>query len=263
MGNIIYLRLITKTIYDSAFKKALMIIEVILAIITVAFVLLSIESHPTLAIILGVLYVLFSIIYHRRQDLKDKTSKNEGVFKSNSHIPSIKHEILSIIDRLFLTKFAKPPILELGDSGTFFHWKGAVEGPMFTIFGDSCIKISKERGVLKISTKITGRDGLVAEIENNEWKVNPQELFDRNYNKTALEVRDKDGDIVLQTRLFNDRIQFQGKFYDRNGNGVAIGGRKDMGGGIIERTGLAHPSLEYVIEPIFKYPSSLHFGCLK
>ena len=42
MGNIIYLRLITKTIYDSAFKKALMIIEVMLAIITVALGLLSI-----------------------------------------------------------------------------------------------------------------------------------------------------------------------------------------------------------------------------
>lgn len=58
-----------------------------------------------------------------------------------------------------------------------------------------------------MSLVIRDRSGrLVAEIVNNEWKVNPQNAWDRNYSADALEVRDPTGDIVLQVKALADRI---------------------------------------------------------
>jgi len=150
---------------------------------------------------------------------------------------------------LYSTKdrFGAYPYMEIGDSGTAFKWSGPNGKPFFKIFEDSDLTISQDGGQVKISTNIRGRDGSIAVLENNEWIINPSQMFDRNYNKNMLEVRDSNRDVVLQVRLLNDRIQFQGKFYDEYGNGVAIASRKELGGGVIEFTGLNHPTITSVI----------------
>ncbi len=78
----------------------------------------------------------------------------------------------------------------------------------------------------------------------------------------ALEVKDPTGDIVLQVKLLADRVQFQAKIYDSNGVRWGIGKKSgpEGRGGVIEKTGSAHPSLTLKIEHIFKYPSDLHLG---
>jgi hypothetical protein len=81
--------------------------------------------------------------------------------------------------------------------------------------------------------------------------------FDRNYNKSALEVKDKYGDIVLQILLLSDRIRLEGKFYNETGEGVALIGRKD---GVILNIKHNYSKFDYDLVPIFKYPSNLHFG---
>ena len=149
------------------------------------------------------------------------------------------------------------PKLEFGDSGSMIVWVGPTDKPIFNIGGDPLtIEIAGEQ--LIVSATIRNKDGqIVAEIIQNEWKVNPQNSWDRNYTKNALEVRDPSGDIVLQVRLVEDRVQFQAKMYASNKTGIAF--VKGPGGGYIERSTPERP-FRSIISPIFKYPSDIHFG---
>ncbi|MBI5376373.1 MAG: hypothetical protein HZA77_13150 [Candidatus Schekmanbacteria bacterium] len=151
--------------------------------------------------------------------------------------------------------------LELGDSGAILAFSGQQGAPLFKIFGDNALTIISDKGTLKVSTTIRNRKGtIVAELINNEWKVNKNNTFDRNYSKNAIEVKDDSGDIVLQVKVLEDRIQFQGKFYDGQGNGVGIGKAPSGQGGIIVRCAPNDPGLDLKIEPMFKYPSDNHIG---
>jgi hypothetical protein len=185
----------------------------------------------------------------QQQEKQEMVSAYTGVLRPESTI------LLSTKDSV-----SAFPYMEIGDSGVAFTWSGPSGQPFFKIFEDTVLTILEDNGQIKISCKITGQGGLVAEIENNEWRVRPSQAWDRNYNKNALEVRDNNGDIVLQAYLLNDRIQFQGKFYDNHGNGVALVGRNEWGASVIEFTGVDHPKLESSIEPIFMNNSDLHFG---
>ncbi len=78
-------------------------------------------------------------------------------------------------------------------------------------------------GRVNFTMLIRDADGsAVAEIIDNEWHVNPGRGFDRNYSDDALEVRDGTGDVILQVRALPDRIQLQGRLYDRTGHGMAF-----------------------------------------
>ncbi|NCO67705.1 MAG: hypothetical protein COY75_01380 [Nitrospirae bacterium CG_4_10_14_0_8_um_filter_41_23] len=162
---------------------------------------------------------------------------------------------------LLSTRENAVPKMELGDGGTIFAFTGPQGQPLFKIFDDNALIIIIDDGQVKVSTIIRNKAGTaVAELINNEWKVNKNNTFDRNYSKDAIEVKDNTGDIVLQVKVLDDRIQFQGKFYDSNGKGVALGKHESGKGGIIEMTGTRHPQLEMKIEPIFQYPSDNHLG---
>jgi len=155
------------------------------------------------------------------------------------------------------------PQLEFGDSGSILKFTGQEGSPLFRIAEDNDIIIETEGGQVRVSTKIRDKKGqLVAEILKNEWKVNPDKSWDRNYSEDALEVKDPTGDIILQVRLVKDRVQFQAKLHDANGRGIGFGKMKgpDGWGGAIELTGPNHPKLTLKIEPIFKYPSEFHLG---
>ena len=164
------------------------------------------------------------------------------------------------------------PKLEMGDSGSMFMFAGPQGQPLFQIFDDGHLTIEirqnriTKRGRLLVSTQVrNAQGGLIAEMVRNEWQVNPAASFDRNYRRDAIEVKDATGDVILQARLVGDRVQFQAKFRDANGQGVAIGKGVDQNGvvgGIIEITGHAHPQLLMHIQPMFRYPSSRYFGKL-
>lgn len=155
------------------------------------------------------------------------------------------------------------PKVEFGNSGAMLIFTGPEGSPLFTFGRDTKLTIVRDQGRVKISLAIRDKTGrLVAELLKNEWKVNPQNSWDRNYTADALEVRDPSGDVILQVKALADRIQLQAKFYDENGRGFAFGkvpGPQGWGGGL-EFTGPAHPQLQMKIDPIFRYPSQSHFG---
>lgn len=141
---------------------------------------------------------------------------------------------------------------------------------------------------MKISTKIRDSDGqVIAEIIGNEWKLKKEALWDRNYNTKALEVKNGEGDVILQVLMKEDCVQFAAKMYGRDGKGFAIGstgftkediarhkegklriiagkdGPKEVKAGdtvgVMETRPPGCP-LELHIEPLFKYPSDSHLG---
>ena len=171
-------------------------------------------------------------------------------------------------------------------------WQGPQGEALIRLFDDNELIIWVENDRLKVSTQIRDSHGeLVAEIIGNEWKLRKDNLWDRNYGKNALEVRDANGDVILQVVLKEDYVQFAAKMYSPNGAGFGIGstnftqedirkqkeeslgivaaadGPKEVKVGdvigVLEVCPPGH-SLKLVIEPIFQYPSDLHLGeCIR
>lgn len=155
--------------------------------------------------------------------------------------------------------------MEFGDSNAMLTFAGPAGESLFRFFDDSELTIEQQGSKLLVSTKIRDKSskGLVAELFRNEWKVYPT-AWDRNYTNDALEVRNADGDVVLQIRLLPDRIQLQGEWWGPDGRGVRIAKCTDskdgsIGGCLVVMTPQYHPK-EPVIQPIFEYPSELHLG---
>ena len=192
--------------------------------------------------------------YHfgqKAQKEKDAKSTYSGVLKPARKV------LLSAQTKVF-------PEMEFGDSGTVFVFAGPQGMPLLKFAEDNHLTITTDKDGIKVSTIIRDiRGKVVAELIENEWKVNPNDSWDRNYSRNALEVKDDRGDVVLQARLVENRVQLQAKFYDSAGNGIGIGkGLGPEGGGIMQMGSSEHP-LTMRIEPLFKYPSDLHLGELR
>jgi hypothetical protein len=148
---------------------------------------------------------------------------------------------------------------DLPDSGEF----------VLPLAKESALTIAKVAGHIEVSTDIRDTSGkLVARINNNEWKLRPSLLWDRNYTDTALEVMDDTGNVVLQIVVLPDRIQIQGIWRSESGRCTEIANdpRPEHAGG----ARIFLPPLEQCrsgslikIEPIFLYPSERHRGQLK
>ena len=92
--------------------------------------------------------------------------------------------------------------------------------------------------------------------------------WEKNYTRDSLEVKDGDGRIVFQLRIFSERVEFQAEWWDRDGNGIRLVQVKDNPGmPESDKTGFIifimkptdHPD-DPAIQPIFRYPSKKHFG---
>ncbi|MEW6455266.1 MAG: hypothetical protein AB1410_00945 [Acidobacteriota bacterium] len=213
-----------------------------------------IPSWLTIAMVfLIILGAIIQFVIQRKEYMDKEISKYAGKLENKS-----KTILLDPQEKQY-------PQFEFGDSGAILDYRGPEGSPLFKIFEDNCLTIWTENGNLKISTIIRNKKGeVVAELLANEWKIKKEKAFDRNFTKDALEVKDETGDIVLQIRVKDNRVQFQGKFYDGNGQGIAFGkiDTPQGAGGIIEITCPDHPILELKIKPIFKYPSEMHLGKL-
>lgn len=233
---------------------------------------LNLKVPTTILILIAVIGQVFTIRADRQ---RQQIAKYSGILES----PTLT--LLSPTQDIY-------PKLKLGNSSTFFSWHGSQGQPIFRMFEDNKLVIWIEDGQLKVSTQIRDSHGeLIAEIIGDEWRLRKDNLWDRNYNKNALEVRDTEGDVILQIVLKEDYIQFAAKMYSRDGAGFGIGSKtftqediirhKEGSGkivaasdgpkevtvgnvvGVMEVRPPGQP-LGLVIEPIFRYPSDLHLG---
>lgn len=167
---------------------------------------------------------------------------------------------------LFRPKEAKHTLLEIGRSGTIFHWDGEVGTPMFSFWGNSTLVVEKIHGKLYVSTNITDEDGrVVAELIRNEWKVSPPpDTWDRNYSENALEVKGAHGRIVLQVEAMVDRIRIQGEWWNAPGLGVRILENPSPDGGalVMQFVPGGYQVQPPNIRPMFAYPGDQNLGAL-
>lgn len=146
----------------------------------------------------------------------------------------------------------------------------ATNGVFLTADGEPIVSLKVVNGKLLVSAKIVGSDeSLVAEIIDNDWKVNPNKSFDKNYNDNTLEVLDNSGNIVLQVALLEGLAHIAGQFkcaqgkiarigYSMNVKGVGDDGWVDYKSYFDWRstTNQNFPKLPR----LFKYPTPKHFG---
>jgi hypothetical protein len=158
-------------------------------------------------------------------------------------------------------------IMEIGDSGAKLEFGGPQGDALFKFFGRSEILLESVGGKLMVSSQLFDEDGkLSAELIQNDWKVAPPpKTWDRNYTDNSLEVKNAKGNVILQIRMLPDRIQLQGEWRSENGDGVQLAKVRDprtgvWGGGIVLFKKSKEAEFRTTIKPIFRYPSTLHFG---
>jgi len=176
--------------------------------------------------------------------------------EANSGLLELKNTVL------FSPAENKYPTVKLGFSEAKIVFQIPVYQQFWPWFQDSRLQIAITDGRLSVSSKIYNEHGdLVAELVNNEWAVQRPPAWDRNYTRDALEVKDNKGNIVLQVKLEREFIQLQAILFGADGgNAVMIGSRAEKGEmrGQVYKATQEHPIFE--IQPMFKYPSSRHFG---
>jgi hypothetical protein len=113
-------------------------------------------------------------------------------------------------------------------------------------------------GRLLVSTQIRDETGsLIAEMKDNEWKQGPA-IFDRNYTRDVLEIRDRTGKVALQVANLGRTVEVSAIFHCPNGWTYLAGSIAGEGSGIeLRRQG---QPLTSEIPPICDYPSDLHLG---
>lgn len=119
---------------------------------------------------------------------------------------------------------------------------------------DYPIKIKVEQGKLLISAWITDKEGkMVAQIVDNEWRLNPDNFYDRNFSNTAFEVIDKTKMPIFQIVIkSNNEIDMGGIFYYPGGKVV-----------ITSKSFMVNPhddAFKQEMRRIFKYPSDKFLG---
>jgi hypothetical protein len=160
------------------------------------------------------------------------------------------------------------PVIQIGPEadGTRFNWAGPEGQPEFKFFGETT-QVRKVDGKTLVSTRVRDQSGaVVVDIEDNKWRVSPEPhvSWDKNYTKNALEVMDGRGRVVFQVIVFSDSARIQGEWWTEDKRGMRLlrpfpFDRKKTGPVFVVLTPTSHPS-DPRIGPMFKYPSSEHWG---
>jgi hypothetical protein len=175
--------------------------------------------------------------------------KNEEISKYTGVIKAQPITLFSLEENII-------PKIQIGDRGPILQ----ADLSMFKRLG---LQVRIKDKQIKVSASVTDYNNeLVAEIVDNEWKVNPNKSFDRNYSNDAFEVKDNKGRVVLQIKIADDILQFQGILYDAKKGLSRLIAQRERNGRMDGFMEVQKPEMgfSYSITQIFKYPSSSHLG---
>jgi len=161
-------------------------------------------------------------------------------------------------------KAAMAGALKVSQSGLVISAGGArfaVCDPNGVFLTDGSIPLvwlRRVNGKLMLSANIRNEKGeLIAELKDNEWGLNKDLIFDRNYTDLAVEVRERSGRVVLQVANLGDVVYFAAILRCQNGREVGI--LNENGNAIFRFSGSQEKQGMKII-PIFEYPSERHLG---
>lgn len=166
-----------------------------------------------------------------------------------------------ILRSQWVFSFFKPvaPKLAFGSSVLSLIGEAAEKG--FLRFYDDTFHVWIRWGKLRVSAKVRTENGNeVLEIRDNEWVVNPNEIFDRNFTNNALEVRNRGGETVFHILLCGEAAAFEARFFNGSGDALAIASPGNPPRGPIFEIRHFGLPLETHLGEWFLYPSTLHPG---
>ena len=232
----------------------ILILFIIGAFLTIlsSFVKKESKISRVVGIILIIIALIIAIIDRSIQRQAERKAALSGLIEPKSNKASDANEIIVF----FGTNFAKL-------RGTAFT-DGRPINPLLPVVGMNyplVVRLTKE-GLL-ISVEVRSLDKrIVAKLRENEWVINHNNYFQRNYDKSAIEVIDQDGIPVLQVELINPNSLRLGGVFVSDSNIYIV---TDKGYRLIPLSG-EQDSLYTVLqnEPIpkcwFVYPSDKHLG---
>ena len=205
--------------------------------------------------IIGVVGVIFTIIGYKAYVKDKKTFPTSGMLDS--------------------PKPAEKRILAIGSARLIVD---SPDGVLLKEDDDPLITIHKFNDKLFVSAVIRNAEGkIVARLDDNEWQLNQDNYYDRNFTHKAIEVINHSGDVVLQVVDFGDIIHFAGVFHRKDGSPFALIPAGDFGALMVigrekpyvflssaytyRNPDIPHPRYnDPKIPPIFEYPSDKHLG---
>jgi hypothetical protein len=148
-----------------------------------------------------------------------------------------------------------PAYVRIGNSAFSLHDS---DGVVFKDGLNPLLSVAIKNHQLLVSTTIREPDGrILAELKDNEWKLNPATVYDRNYTDSVLEVRNQMGDVVLQVAGLQQTIYVTGIFRCKNGWSTLIAPTPEGTGMDIRPPGVQHA---LSLKPFCEYPSERHLG---
>jgi len=165
-------------------------------------------------------------------------------------------------DLFLASSHATRKLLEVGAGGAIDE--ADANNHILNIWADAALEVANDNGHLLFSTVVRDQQGkVVVSVEKNHWTVNPDSgiCLDKNYTADTLEVKDGRGHIVLQVRLYPDRVRIEGEWFNDRGEDVMIIQNRERGGAqYVFKPKLYGPMDAIMIKPLFQYPSSKHWA---
>ena len=144
----------------------------------------------------------------------------------------------------------KEPCISMGSAN--FIWAGEKGTPI--ISGRDDVTVWMQNSELQMSMIIRNKEGSIKTyINGNDWIVYPALISDRNFDPHAIEVIDKNGEVILQVQLVNNCIKLGFVMTYENGSKLQFGNNA-------METVNENENFKNPIKPIFVYPSKGNFG---
>lgn len=206
----------------------------------------------------AIMVALSAFMYYRadrmERDREKKVAALEGTIENKKRIPNKSKKAQINSDYVFV---------DFG-SNIFSYKKESLKNGIqcspITIGIKYPIFLKIKNDSLFVSATINSRDGkVVAEIIDNEWKINPNNYFKRNYDKHGFEVVDQESILKLQVYFTgNDSIKIGGVFMNGKNRYSFISPFMLSSLAITDLNDLKNYSS--MVPNIFKYPEGKYFG---
>jgi hypothetical protein len=139
-----------------------------------------------------------------------------------------KHESLKTSTVGTISTMLKPyysrdvsPIIFLGHNIFVLAPPGDVTGEQFRM-GDP-FRVWTEHGKLMIKATVRDQSGaIVATMQGDEWVVNSNRIFDRNFSRGSIAVLDERGDVAFHVAMCTYGAVLEAKFHGEQGRSFAI-----------------------------------------
>lgn len=154
--------------------------------------------------------------------------------------------------------FEEDVIVYVGSNRSIQSVERAGNRQFFHLHG---LDIALEEGQIKISAKILSSDGKNAvQITDNEWEINPNAVFRKNFDKRGLEIIDNYGLVVLQVDMLDKQTLKIAGLFEVKGEAVCVTDRTIFPIPEVKEDFARIQEMLRRQDLMFRYPADKHFS---